>query len=123
MKKKSFVMLVLTVVGGLLFSLGMCLCLLPEWNAFTAGVVVTALGGVTLLALALVSWVTAGKPIAKMNWKKVGKIVYCVVAALVLGTGMAMIMAFEGMMVFGILVGVVGIALGLGVIPVFKGLK
>lgn len=123
MKKKSFVMLVLTVVGGLLFSLGMCMCLLPEWNAFTAGVVVTALGGVTLLALALVSWVTAGKPIAKMNWKKVGKIVYCVVAALVLGTGMAMIMAFEGMMVFGILVGVVGIALGLGVIPVFKGLK
>lgn len=123
MKKKSFVMLVLTVVGGLLFSLGMCMCLLPEWNAFTAGVVVAALGGVTLLALALVSWVTAGKPIAKMNWKKVGKIVYCVVAALVLGTGMAMIMAFEGMMVYGILVGVVGIALGLGVIPVFKGLK
>ena len=65
----------------------------------------------------------AGKPVAKVNWNKVGKIAYCVVAALVLGTGMAMIMAFEGLMIPGIIVGIVGIVLLLGLIPVFKGLK
>lgn len=123
MTKKNFMFLVLTVVGGLLFALGMCMCLLPEWNAFTPGVVVTALGALVLLAIALVRWIMAGKPIAKVNWNKVGKIAYCVVAALVLGTGMAMIMAFEGLMIPGIIVGIVGIVLGLGIIPVFRGLK
>ncbi len=123
MTKKNFMFLVLTVVGGLLFALGMCMCLLPEWNAFTPGVIVTALGALVLMTIALVRWIMAGKPVAKINWNKAGKIAYCVAAALVLGTGMAMIMAFEGMMIPGIIVGIVGIVLGLGVIPVFKGLK
>ena len=38
MEKKSFVTLVMGVVGGLLFSLGMCMGLLPEWNMFNVGV-------------------------------------------------------------------------------------
>ena len=123
MKKSTFVNLIIGTIGGLLFALGMCMCLLPEWNAFTPGVVVTALGALVLLAIALVRWIMAGKPVAKINWNKVGKGAYCVAAALVLGTGMAMIMAFDGLMVPGIIVGIVGIVLILGLIPVFKGLK
>lgn len=123
MTKKNFMFLVLTVVGGLLFALGMCMCLLPEWNAFTPGVVVTALGILVLLSITLVRWIMAGKPVATVNWNKVGKVAYCVVAALVLGTGMAMIMVFEGLLIPGIIVGIVGIVLALGLIPVFKGLK
>lgn len=123
MTKKNFVYLVLTVVGGLLFALGMCMCLLPEWNAFKPGVAVTALGMLVLLAIALVRWIMAGKPVAKINWNKAGKAAYCAAALLVLGAGMAMIMAFEGLMLQGILVGVVGIVLCLGMIPVCKGLK
>ena len=45
------------------------------------------------------------------------------VSVLVLGVGMNMIMAFEGMMIPGMIVGVVGIVLLLGIIPVVKGLK
>ena len=123
MTKKNFVYLVLTVVGGLLFALGMCMCLLPEWNAFKPGVAVTGLGTLVLLTIALVRWIMAGKPVAKINWNKVGKAAYCVAALLVLGAGMAMIMAFEGLLLQGILVGVVGIVLCLGMIPVCKGLK
>ena len=123
MKKKSFMFLVLTVVGGLLFALGMCMCLLPEWNAFIPGVVVTALGAATLLVIALVHWIMAGRPMPRIDWGKTGKIAYCVIAALVLGTGMSMIMAFEGLMIPGIVVGILGIVLALGIIPVFKGLK
>ena len=123
MSKKNFMFLVLTVVGGLLFALGMCMCLLPEWNAFKPGVVVTALGVVVLLAIALVRWIMAGKPVAKINWNQAGKIAYCAAAALVLGAGMAMIMAYEGLMIPGIIVGIVGIVLVLGIIPVVKGLK
>lgn len=123
MKKKSFVFLVLTVAAGLLFALGMCMCLVPEWNAFRPGVAVTALGLAALLTIGLVHWIMAGKPVAKIDWGKAGRIAYCVLAVLVLGAGMAMIMAFEGMMIPGILAGIAGIVLGLGIIPVFKGLK
>lgn len=123
MTKKNFLFLVLTVAGGLLFALGMCMCLLPEWNAFRPGVAVTALGVLALLSIALTRWMTAGRPMPEINWKKVDKAAYCVVAALVLGTGMAMVMAFEGMMIPGILVGILGIVLGVGAIPVLKGLK
>lgn len=123
MTKKNYLFLVLTVVGGLLFALGLCMCLQPEWNAFKPGAVVTALGVLALLAIALVRWIMAGKPVAAVNWNKVGKVVYCVIAALIFGTGMAMIMAFEGLLIPGMLVSAVGIVLALGYIPLFKGLK
>ncbi len=40
MTKKNFMFLAMLVAGGLLFALGMCMCLLPEWNAFVPGVAV-----------------------------------------------------------------------------------
>ena len=123
MTKKNFTFLVLTVVGGLLFALGMCMCLLPEWNAFKPGVFVAALSALVLLAIALVRWIMAGKPVPTVNWNKVGKVSYCVISLLALGTGMAMIMSFDGLMIPGIIVGIIGIVLLLGLIPVFKGLK
>ena len=44
MEKKNFITLVLGTVGGLLFALGMCMCLLPEWNMFNTGVICAAIG-------------------------------------------------------------------------------
>lgn len=123
MTKKSFVFLMVSVLGGLAFALGMCMCLLPEWNLFKPGVVLTAVGAAVLLALAIICWVRAGKPALRINWKSAGKALYCIVALLVLGAGMAMIMAFEGMLLPGITVGVVGMMMALGMIPVLKGLK
>lgn len=122
MKKSDFITLVLGVVGGLLFSIGMCMCLLPEWNAFTPGVIVTAVGAALLAALAITLRVKSGKPAKKPNWKLVVKIAYAVFAALVLGAGMCMILVWN-MMLVGILVGVVGIVLLLCLIPMFVGLK
>ena len=45
MKKSSFVAMILGVIGGILFALGMCMALIPEWNAFVPGVVMGAAGG------------------------------------------------------------------------------
>ena len=123
MKKVSFIALVLTVLGILVFGVGMCMCLIPEWNLFKPGVVVTAIGLIFLIVLGLVRWFRAGRPVAKVNPKRLGITVYGIVAALVLGVGMCMVLVFEGMMLYGIIVGVVGILMLLGLIPMIKGFK
>ena len=122
MKKNQFIALLVGTVGGLLFALGMCMCLLPEWNAFNEGVIATAVGAVILLALAIVSRIKSGKPRKPINWKVVGKVTYGTVAALVLGVGMCMIMVWN-LMLPGILVGIAGIVMLLCLIPMCIGLK
>ena len=42
MSKKNFVSLIFATVGGILFALGMCMALLPAWDAFRQGVVLGA---------------------------------------------------------------------------------
>ena len=121
MKKATFVNLIIGTVSGLVFALGMCMCLLPEWNAFRIGVVCTAIGAIVLLIQAVVAWISSGKKV-KINWKIAGKVIYGVIASLVLGTGMCMIMVWN-MMLPGIVVGIVGIVLLLMLIPMFLGLK
>lgn len=37
MEKKTLVKIILGTIGGLIFALGMCCCLLPEWNLFSFG--------------------------------------------------------------------------------------
>ena len=121
MKKKDFVRLVLGVVGALLFSVGLCMCLLPEWNAFREGVAVTAVGGAVLLILAGLM-LKGRKTEKKINWKLVGKALYGTVSALVLGVGMCFVLVWQ-QLVLGIAIGIVGIVMLLMLIPMFVGLK
>ncbi|CDM67551.1 putative membrane protein [Clostridium bornimense] len=122
MTKKNFITLVLGVIGGILFGIGMCMCLLSEWNAFTLGIIVTAISAASLLALLLVRRKIDGKKAEKPNWKLIGKITFGVFGSLVLGSGMCLVMVWE-MMLSGIVVGVLGIFLLLCLIPMCIGLK
>lgn len=123
MEKKTFITLIMSVIGGMLFSLGMCMCLIPEWGTFNEGIVLGVVGAVELLA----TWITyrkmSGKKAIKLNAKIVGKVIYGIFAAIVFGVGMCMTMVFEGMMIPGILVGIVGIVLLLCLIPMCVGFK
>ena len=44
MKKSSFVAMVLGTVSVVLFALGMCMALIPEWNAFQPGIIFGCVG-------------------------------------------------------------------------------
>lgn len=123
MKKKNFVSLVMGTIGGILFAIGMCLCLLPEWNAFTQGIVTGVIGVVVLLAMLIVRRKMEGKPAVRFSGKAVGTVALGVVGALVLGVGMCMVMVWEGLMFPGVLVGIVGIVLLMALIPVCRGLE
>ena len=123
MTKKNFISLILGVIGGILFALGMCMAMLPEWGAFTQGIVIGCVGLVVLLVMLVVRRKMEGKPvIVKLSGKTVGSIILGVLGALVLGIGMCMVMIWE-MMVPGILIGLVGIVLLLCLIPLVKGIK
>ncbi|MDE7298909.1 MAG: hypothetical protein K2N94_08775 [Lachnospiraceae bacterium] len=122
MKKNQFITLLVGVVGGLLFALGMCMCLLPEWNAFAQGVAVTAVGGVILAALGIAGLVKNAKNRKPINWKIVGKVLYGGLSALVMGIGMCLIMVWQ-MMLPGIIVGVVGIIMLICLLPMCLGFQ
>lgn len=122
MRKENFVSLILGVAGALVFGIGMCMALLPEWNAFWPGIVIGAAGLVILLVMALVRRKMKGPPPIKLTGKAIGTAALGVVSALALGVGMCLVMVWN-IMIPGILVGVVGILLLLCLIPACKGLK
>ena len=123
MTKKNFVTLILSTVGGILFALGMCMVMIPEWNAFNQGVVVGCVGLVVLIAMILVRRKMEGKSIVvKLTAKTIGTILLSVAGAAALGFGMCLVMVWNNM-VLGIVLGIVGIVLLLSLIPGVKGLK
>lgn len=123
MTKKNFITLILSTVGGILFALGMCMAMLPEWNVFAQGVVVGCVGILVLIAMILVRHKMGGKSITvKLTAKTIGTIILSIAGAAALGFGMCLVMVWNNM-VLGIVLGIVGIVLLLCLIPMVKGLK
>ena len=122
MKKSSFAALILGTVSGVLFALGMCMALLPEWNAFTPGVIFIGVG-IVLGINTLVLWCRLeNKKLPKMNGKNVLRTLYAVLAVLVLGVGMSLCLVGQ-QIVWGTLVGLLGMVMLIALIPMIKGIK
>lgn len=122
MKKSTFVAMILGTIGGILFALGMCMALIPEWNAFQPGVIMGVIGAIVLLAMVLVWRRMENKAPVKLSGKTIGATLIGIVGALLLGVGMCLTMVWSNMVV-GIIVGIVGILVLLCLIPFIKGLK
>lgn len=122
MKKKDFVTLMMSTVGGILFALGICMALLPEWGAMTEGIAFGCVGAVILLAMVLVRRKMDGKPAILLNGRTIGIGLLGIIGTIVLGVGMCMVMVWE-MLVYGILVGIIGIVLLVCLVPAVKGVK
>lgn len=122
MKKSSFVAMVLGTVSGVLFSLGMCMALLPQWNSFNEGIVF-GMAGLILGLITLIVWrKMENKVPIKINAKNVLVTALGVVGALVLGIGMCFCMVWENI-VLGTVIGLAGIVMLLCLIPLAKGVK
>ena len=122
MKKSSFVTLILGTISGVLFALGMCMALLPQWNAFTEGVVFGIVGLVMGVVTFMVWCKMENKQLPKPNGKNLLRIAYGVLSALVLGVGMCLCLVWN-QIVWGTLVGLLGIVMLIALIPMVKGLK
>lgn len=122
MKKSSFVAMILGTVSALLFSLGMCMALLKEWNAFTQGIIFGTIGLILGIITLLIWRKMENKAPIKLNKRGVLFLGFAVLGSLILGLGMCFCMVWENIVV-GTLIGIVGIVMLLSLIPITKGLK
>lgn len=128
MEKKTLIKIVLGTVGGLIFSIGLCCCLLPEWNLFGFGVGLAIVGGV-LLAILLIyhlathNWKPRTEP---LNTKAIAAWVIGIIATLLMGFGMSKVMVGEPSqsdMILGISLGIVGLLVDILIFPIYQYLQ
>ncbi len=122
MKKSSFVAMILGTVSGVLFALGMCMALLPEWDAFIEGIIFGAVGLVLGLVTLIIWRKMEHKEPIKVSGRSVLFTVFAILGALVLGLGMCFVMVWNNI-VIGTIIGLVGIIMLLALIPITKGIK
>ena len=122
MKKSSFVAMLMGTVSGVLFALGMCMALIPEWGAFQPGIVFGCVGLLLGLVTVMIWRKMEHKAPIHFSAKTILAAVVGVVGALALGIGMCFCMVWNKM-VIGIVLGLIGIAILLCLIPLTKGLQ
>lgn len=122
MKKSSFIALLLGTVSGVLFSLGMCMALLPEWNAFQEGVIF-GVAGIVMGVITFVIWCRMEhKTMPKLNGKTLLLMAFGLLGVLILGVGMCLCLVWQ-QIVWGTLVGLLGIVMQIALIPMVKGIQ
>lgn len=99
MKKENFISLIISIVGVILFSLGMCMSMITEWNTFKEGIIVGIIGLIILISLFIIRRKMEGKPVLKLNIKTMKIVILGIVSSLILGIGMCMTMVWQGLMV------------------------
>lgn len=122
MKKSSFVAMLMGTVSGVLFALGMCMALIPEWGAFQPGIVFGCVGLLLGLVTVMIWRKMEHKAPIHFSAKTILAAVVGVISALALGIGMCFCMVW-GKMVAGIIIGLAGIVVLLCLVPLTKGLK
>lgn len=122
MKKSNFIALICGTASVFLFGLGMCMALLPEWNAFREGIIFGCFGLILGLVTLLVWCRMEGKKLPKVNGRNIFRVLYGIAAVLILGVGMCMCLVWQNF-IWGTLIGLLGIVMLLSMIPMIKGLK
>lgn len=106
----------------MMFALGMCMALLPEWNAFKEGIILGSLGIVLALITVFVWRKMENKPKIKFTAKGVITVIVSVAGALTLGVGMCFVLVWNKILM-GTLIGLGGIVIMLCLIPLTVGIK
>ncbi len=127
MKKETLLEIILGTLGGLTFAIGMCMCLIPEWNLFTAGVIVTIVGFLILLCIIPVYRSShPKKEHAPINWGIVLTWGIGVIGSLIMGFGMSKVMVGEPSrpdLIIGIITGIVGLLICVLNYPIYSYIK
>ena len=127
MKKETLLELILGTIGGLVFAVGMCMCLIPEWDLLKAGVVIAILGFIILLCIIPVYRKShPKKEHTPINWGIVFTWIIGIVGSLVMGFGMSKVMVGDPSktdLLIGIITGIIGLLICVLNYPIYSYLK
>lgn len=129
MKKETLLEIILGTIGGLIFALGMCMGLIPEWEMLTEGIVVGVIGFIILLCIIPMHRKSHPKQTKEKKQIDVGLVatwVIGVVGALIMGFGMSKVMVEEASktdMIIGLITGIVGLVVCVLNYPIYSYIK
>ena len=127
MKKETLKEIILGTVGGLVFAIGMCMSLIPEWNMLKTGVIVTIIGFIILLFIIPIYRKSHPKKKNKpVNLGIVFTWIIGVIGSLVLGFGMSKVMvetSNQNDMIIGIITGIIGLFICILNYPIYAYIK
>lgn len=122
MKKSSFAAMLLGTISGVLFALGMCMALIPEWNSLKPGIAFGCAGILMGLAAVMVWRRMEHRQPVLISGRAVLSVLAGIAGALAFSVGMCFSMVW-GRMLSGILIGLLGIVMLLCLIPLIRGIK
>ena len=127
MKKETLLEIIFGTIGGLIFSIGMCMGLISEWDMLKQGVIVGIIGFMVLLMIIPVDRKSHPKKQRdKINWGIVATWIIGVVGALVMGFGMSKILVVdvnETDMIIGLITSIMGLVVCVLNYPVYSYIK
>ena len=128
MKKETLLEIILGTIGGLIFALGMCMGLIPEWNMLKEGIIVGIIGFIILLCI--IPIYRKNHPKTKVNkktdWGIIATWIIGVVGSLVMGYGMSKVMVGESDktdMIIGIITSIIGLIICVLNYPIYSYIK
>ena len=128
MKKDTLLEIILGTIGGLVFAIGMCMCLIPEWDLFITGIIVSIIGFTLLLCIIPIYRKEHPKKVnnKKTDWGLVLTWIIGILGSLIMGFGMSKIMVDSPDkmdMIIGMITGVVGLLICVLNYPIYSYLK
>lgn len=124
MKKETLIQIILGTIGGLVFAIGMCMCLIPEWNLLVPGMITSIIGFLILLSIIPIyrRKHPKKKKEQKTNWGLILTWIIGIIGSLIMGFGMSKIMVDtpdKMDMIIGLITGVIGLLICILNYPVY----
>lgn len=127
MKKETLLEIILGTIGGLVFAIGMCMCLISEWDLLKVGIGVAVVGFIILLCIIPVYRSNHPKKEHNpINWEIIFTWAIGIVGALIMGFGMSRVMIDNPSktdLLIGIGTGVIGLLICVFNYPIYAYLK
>lgn len=125
MKKETLLEIILGTIGGIIFAIGISMCLIPKWNLLIEGCIVSIIGFIILLGIIPIYRSKHPKKvrIKSINLKKTLAWIIGIITVLVMGYGMSRIMIDDpnqNDMIFGMTFSILGLIVCILDYPIYS---
>ena len=127
MKKETLLEIILGTLGGIIFAIGMCMCLIAEWDLLKLGIILGIIGFIILLCIIPVYRINhPKKKLKSINWSIAFTWIVGIIGSLLMGFGMSKVMVGNPTktdLLLGIVIGIIGLLICVLHYPVYAYLK